>query len=446
MPNRTRYKRALENRVAKIYGASWTHASSPVLTRTDAAIGMVAAAGLDAGVVVNNFDQAEIYKDITEITDALGNVFVRIPKFWIEKTDDGATKATWRISKRRFGSAYLPKCFVSTAGAELPYIDVGKYNASLSGANKLESLPGKYPLINKNIVDFRGYAQANGAGYQQLDIHVVDLLQTLFMVEFATLNSQSIMAGYTSGEYVATDTATVAENAVNRIVVLNAVAATFVVGQAISCGTALGGIQIFYGRTITSIDVYDATQKAISFDGATVNIAVGNIIWSSGWKSGFSASITAKSGGITSLSSGKYPCVYRGIENPWGSVYEFVDGVNINDRQAWVCADVVSYASNLFAAPYEVLGYVNGSTDGYSNMLGFDAVHPYAQFPIYVAGGADSTHYYSDYYYSSVGQRIALLGGPWYYGTSAGLFYWALSVASSDTYINFAGRLLRKPL
>ena len=85
------------------------------------------------------------------------------------------------------------------------------------------------------------YALANGAGYQQLDIHVVDVLQVLFLIEFATLNSQSIMAGYTAGEYNATDTATVAENAVNRIVVLNAVAATVVGGQAISVGTSLGG-------------------------------------------------------------------------------------------------------------------------------------------------------------------------------------------------------------
>lgn len=429
---------------SKIYGASWTHASSPTLTRTDSAIDMVANAGLGTATVVNNFDQAEIYKDITEVTDVLGNVFIRIPKFWIEKTDDGSTMATWRISKRRFGTAYLPKCFVSTTGAELPYIDVGKYNASLSGANKLESLSGKYPLINKTIVNFRGYAQANGADYQQLDIHVVDVLQVLFMVEFATLHSQGVMNGYVAGEYVATDTATVAENAVNRIIVLNSVANLFVVGQAISIGTSLGGNQIFYGRTITSIDVYDATQKAITFDGATVNIAVGNIVYSTGWKSGFSSGIVAKSGGIVSLSSGKYPCAYRGIENPWGSVYQFVDGINIIEQQAWVCADAYNYASNLFAAPYEILSYVNGNTDGYSKVLGFDPTHPYAQFPITVGGG--STTYYPDYYYSTTGQRIALLGGYWYYGATAGLFYWGLNGTSSNAGINFAGRLLKKPL
>lgn len=432
-----------QSTAAKIYGASWAKVASPALTRTDAAVGMTANAGVDAGVVVNNFDAAEIYGGITEVTDSYGNVFVRIPKFYIEKTDTVNLK-TWRISKKPFGSAYLPKCFVGTGGVVLPYADIGKYNASLSVANKLESKPGTYPLINKTIVDIRGYAQANGAGYQQLDIHAVDMLQTLFVVEFATLNSQSIMAGYTSGEYLITDTAVVAENAVNRIVVLNAVAATFVVGQAISCGTSLGGIQVFYGRTITSIDVYDGAKKAISFDGTAVNIAIGNIVWSSGWKSGFSSGVVAKSGGITSLSSGKYPCVYRGIENLWGSVYQFVDGININERQAWVCSDVASYASNLFASPYEILGYVNGSTDGYSEVLGFDTLHPYAQFPITVGG--DSTNYYADYYYSATGKNIAFLGGSWNRGTYAGLFYWLLNNASSATGVNISGRLLKKPL
>src|SRR3989304_3595925 len=199
--------------ISPIYGASWGGAASPALTRTDAAVGMVAAAGVDAGVVVNSFDTADIYRNITEVTDALGNVFVRIPRFWIEKTAVGAAR-TWRISSKPFGSAYLPACFANAA-----YVDVGKYNAALDvgTGTKLTSISGSYPLINKNIVEFRGYAQANGAGYYQMDVHVADIIRTLFYVEFATLNSQSIMAGLTTGAYAAGHTATVAENAVNRI-------------------------------------------------------------------------------------------------------------------------------------------------------------------------------------------------------------------------------------
>ena len=433
------------NQSAKIYGVSWNKGSSPTLTRTNSAVGMVANAGVDTTAVRNDFDSAEIYKDITQVTDALGNVFVRIPKFYIKKTDGTGFK-TWQISKKMFAGAYLPACFYDFATkTELAYVDVGKYNANLSAdTTKLESKSGTYPLINKTIINFRTYAQANGSAYQQLDIHTIDVLQTLFIIEFATLNSQSIFAGYTGGEYVATDTATVAETAVNRIIVTNAVAATFVVGQAISVGTTLGGTNIFYGRTITSITVYDGSNKALNFDGAAVNIAIGNIVWSSGWKSGFSSSITAKSGSPVSNSDSKHPAMYRGIENLFGSVWQFVDGVNITDRQAWICANAVNYASNLFASPYTQLGYVDGNTNGYPIEMGWDANNPHIALPITVGGG--TTTYYSDYYYQDVGQRIAFFGGAWHYGAYAGLFFWGLTSASSFALIGLGGRLLKKAL
>ncbi len=431
-------------RADKIYGVSWLKGSSPTLTRIGDSVGMVAAAGVGITPVTNNFDTADIYKDITEVTDVLGNVFIRIPKFYIKKCD-GIGYKTWEISKSAFAGSYLPWCFWDfTNSVELPYIDVGKYTASLSGDNKLQSIANAYPLIHKNIVDFRTYAQANGAAYQQLDIHVVDVLQTLFIVEFATLNSQSIMNGFTAGQYNAAHTATVNENAVNRIIVANATAALYAVGQAISVGTSLGGNQIFYGRTITSIDVYDVGNKAITFDGAVVNIAIGNIIYNTGWKNGFSSGIAAKSGSLTSNSDGKNPFIYRGIENIFGNVWQFVDGVNINEYQAWICRNAASYASNVFASPYLQLSFINANADGNPIELGFDANNPFAHFSK-TNGGSDST-YYCDYYYRNTGQRIARFGGRWYYGSSAGVFCWDLSNASSDASVGIAGRLLKKPL
>ena len=432
----------LTRQIAKIYGVSWNKSSSPILTRTDNAVGMVANAGVDSQVVQNGFDTAQIFSEMTEVTDALGNVFIRIPKFYIKKTD-GVNSKTWQISKRNFTGSYLPWCFWDFANSvALPYIDIGKYPATLSGDNKLESKPGKYPLINKNIVDMRTYARANGAGYQQLDIHVVDVLQTLFYIEFATLNSQAIMAGYTAGQYSATHTATVTENNVNRIIVANATAALYAVGQAISVGTSLGGNQIFYGRTITSIDVVDASNKALAFDGAPVNIAVGNIVYNTGWLNDFSGWITASSGSLVSNSSGKYPMMYRGIENLWGNLLTFVDGINVNNNQGWVCPNAADYASNLFAAPYASLGYVNHNADGYPTVMGYDAASPFAALP--TAVGGSPTTYYADYYYQATGQRIALLGGGWFHGAVAGLSYWNLLNASSAANVVIGARLVRK--
>ena len=429
-----------------VYGASWTKVSSPVLTRTDAAVGMTANAGVDNQIVRNDFDYAGIYKEIIEVTDTLGNVFVRIPKFYIRKIDFANYKS-WQICKSKRPGFYLPWCFWDFAnGVELPYIDVGKYTGSKT-ATKLQSVSGAYPLINTNIVDMRTFARNNNAGdllgYQQLDIHVVDLLQTLFYIEFATLDSQSVMAGYTSGQYSATHVATVNEAAVNRVILSNAFANLYEVGQSISVGTSLGGNQICTNRTITSIDVYDASSKAITFDGATVDIAKGNIAYNSGYKSGKTDAIIASSGSYLSNSSGKHSCKYRGIENPFGDVWQFIDGLNITGRQSWVCKNAAQYASNVFASPYEQLNYVNANVNNYFKTAGYDANYPFASLPTEAQA---SNGYYSDYYYQDAGQRIALFGGPWNSGAFAGLSYWYLAINSSNAFLNVGGRLLKKPL
>lgn len=436
----------LANGNAKVYGTFWNKGSSPTLTRIDDAIGATVAAGVDTTPAFNQFDMESIFKDFEEVTDSYGNVFIRIPKMYIRKVDLAGYR-TRQISRTKWhANAYLPWCFWDfTNNRELDYIDVGKYNASLSDdGTKLESKTGKHPLTNKNIVEFRDYAKANGAGYQQLDIHVWDLLYTLFTIEFATINIQSIVAGYTAGQWTATHLAVIPETGVNQIVIANAYANLYEVGQAIGIGTSQGGNQIALNRTITAIDVYDESNKAITFDGAAVNIAIGNMLYNTGYKSGVTDAVSASVGSKLSNSTGKHPFKWHGIENLFGNVWQFCDGININERQGWVCKNAASYASNLFTAPYEQLGYVNGNTDGYVTTMGYDANFPFAEFPTAV-GGATNT-YYSDYYYQTTGQRIGLVGGAWNSGSYAGLSFWSLLIASSFAYVIFGGRLVKKPL
>jgi hypothetical protein len=294
----------------------------------------------------------------------------------------------------------------------------------------------------------RTYAQNNNSGlngYQQLDIHVRDMLLALFYIEFATLNSQSIMQGWANGQYVATHLATFATTSGNQIVVANATAALYAVGQPISIGTTQGGNQVFYGRTITAINVYDGSDKAIVFDGAPVNIAVGNFLYNTGWKNGFSSTIAASSGSPVSNSSGLQPCSYRGIESLWGDIWQFVDGVNINNSQAWVCQNAASYASNAFANPYLELAYANYGTSDWVSAMGYDLANPELELP--TAGGGSSSTYYSDSFYQNAsGQFIALIGGNWSSGAGAGFSFWDLNVGSGNTNVDVGGRLLRKAI
>ena len=251
------------------------------------------------------------------------------------------------------------------------------------------------------------------------------------------------MQGFSAGRYTATDLVTVASTAANTIIVANATADLYKVGQTVSLGTSQGGHQVFYGRQITAIAVYDGTNKAITVDGAAFNAAVGNMLYNTGAKSGFSADVNASSG-TPIANDGKYPCVYRGIESPWGDMWQFVDGVNITDQQAWICKNADQYASNVFTSPYEKVGYVNGNTNGYLKYKGFDKIYPFAELPKEVGG--DSATYYSDYYYQSTGQRIARVGGDWSDGSYVGLSSWSLNYSSSSANASFGGRLLKKAL
>ncbi len=428
-----------------VYGVAWDKSSNPTLTRINDSVGMVANVGVDGEVAQNDFDFVPIFGEMAEVEDNLGNVFIRIPKFYIKKTD-GPDFKTWQVSKVRYAGFYLPWCFWDfEKGEELPYIDAGKYTASLSPDNKLQSIPDVPPLVSRSIVQFRDYAKANGKGYQQLDVHVVDVIRTLMFIEFATLNIQNIMMGYVNCRYGAeADLAEVSESAANRIIINSTSADNYRVGQTISIGTSRYGTNVCYGRVITAIETYDANNKAIYFDGEPVDIAVGNFLMNSGTVNGFSRGIASSSGSIGDNTSGKYPCVWRGIENPFGNIWQFVDGINITDNQAWVAKDAEVYASNLFTSPYEQLGYINANTNGYPKEMGYDRQNPSAELPIALGGGAST--YYSDYYYQNAGQRIARFGGSWSAGSPAGLSSWHLTYSSSDTYVIIGGRLLKKPL
>lgn len=428
---------------AKVYGLYWD--GNNTFTRTDDAVALTTTnVGIGATPATNNFDTAEIYSEMTEETDSYGNKFIKIPKFYIKKTVNGDAW-TWQISKtNKDGEYYLPACFVDeTRGKVLPYILVGKYNANLStDGTKLESKTGKVPLVSKNITQFRNYAKSNGSGYQILDIHVTDILQVLFYIEFATLDSQTKMYGYATGQYNSTHT--IASIGANSVTLASGKGSGYRVGQLIDIGTSLGGRQIARNLRITNVSGDTITYQTVAGETSSViagTIAVGQIVYNVGYLNGTTDTVIAKSGSMTSNSDGKYAMKYRGIENIYGNIWQFVDGVNIKaDHQTYVSKNSTTYVSDKFDDDYTKLGYTNSNTNGYILKMGYDKNRPFAQFPISVGSGK-----YGDYYYQQTGNRIALLGGRWFDGANAGASDWALSSASSNTAFVIGSRLLKTP-
>jgi len=434
-----------------IMGAYWDKSSDPKMTRTDASIGLEARIGKDGELVRNDFDYMPIYCDMGEVVDDYGNVFIKIPKFYIQRFEGKDFKIV-RISKHNYPGFYLPWCFRDFENnRELDYVLIGKYKANLSDdRERLESKPDRHPLVGRTILQFRSLARANNdeanglKGYQLFDIHAWDIINALFTVEFATLDSQSVALGFTTGQLNNNHKAVVSETQTNRIIIASSHANEYRVGQSIGIGYGASDDFLSGGpRLITHIAPYDDENTAIYFDGEPIDIEEGDIIANRGWINGFSRNIASSSGYIVE-NDGKYPFSYRGIESLWGDIWQFVDGVNINDHQAWVAKNAEDYTSNVFAAPYEKLSYINHDENGYVKEMGYDPNHPYAQFPVEVGGGPST--YYADYYYQNTGQCIARVGGSWDFGSAAGLSYWHLRDSSSYASVTAGGRLLKKSL
>ena len=129
------------------------------------------------------------------------------------------------------------------------------------------------PLVDRTIVQFGEYAQNNNVdglrGYQQLDIHVYDVLRTLMFVEFATLNLQSVSVWFCVRK----------DMEVNRSFRLQCLRSILI---GLLCQLQLRRTgwgrqyrlahldtkhRFAYGRIITAIEEYDAENMAIYFDG-----------------------------------------------------------------------------------------------------------------------------------------------------------------------------------
>lgn len=126
---------------------------------------------------------------------------------------------------------------------------------------------------------------------------------------------------------------------------------------------------------------------------------------------------------------------YRGIENFFGHIYKFVDGININNNRAYVCNNDTQFADDT-ATNYIDVGITAINSDGYQSSL-----IPSGLVFLPAAVGATSSTKITDYYYQSSGWRVAFFGGLLYAGASCGCFFWLLHVAASYRFRHFGSRL-----
>ena len=126
---------------------------------------------------------------------------------------------------------------------------------------------------------------------------------------------------------------------------------------------------------------------------------------------------------------------YRGVENFYGRAWQWIDGININERNVYLCADPSKWTDDT-SAGYAANGTVPAGSGDYQR----DVMTGIALLPSSVTGASDTT-YTGDALWTNSGWRVATAGCGAGYGGQVGALYVFLLRGSSDANTLIGGRL-----
>lgn len=375
-----------------------------------------------------------------------GEVMLFIPRFYYRHTYDPGTKIhEYWVAPLSINGFKVHPAFIR-AGVEKPYLLLGAYKAGTDANSKITSRTGTVPTVSITRATFRQRALNRGSKWLIEDVLIRSAIGLLLIVEYATMDTQiAIGNGITALPYSSSHTVTEEATGANTITVSPSTGTQFRVGEIIGVGTSLGGQQVAANREILSIDTSDPTKTVITVDGDPFNTAVGNIIYCTGQRTGQCDSFNGASGMATGTNS-RVSVSYRGLEDLWGNVWEFIDGVNIRNAERQPYFADGSFVDNVFDGSYAASGVILPEGSGYVRNLCYSQISDWLLMPSEVGGG--STTYVPDYFYqnwAASSEKIALAGGGWFNGASAGFFCWYVSTSSGIASVNIGSRALLMP-
>lgn len=331
-------------------------------------------------------------------TGLRGQVMVEIPMHY-RKFETEGTKRRVMISELPIpGYDVVPKAYVSAYEATVErstskLCSVANINEDYRGGNNNSSLDGQYnsflgrPATSISRTNFRNYARKRKNGSTEWNCYTYDIHKTLFwlfVVEYATLDSQ---AGYNS--------------------------------EPTSEGYRQGGL----GAGVTTWDSNWST-----FNGYYPFVPCGHTD-SLGNRTGV-VSYTAKNDDESISKTFDVPR-YRGVENPFGHIWKWTDGCNIQVSasqenggtglsKAFICHNPANFQDSNYA--------------NYSHVGNIDRIGGYIKEVLFGVGGeilpklagGGSTTYFCDNHWTSIptsgeALRGLLFGGDAIGGAGAGL-------------------------
>lgn len=375
----------------------------------------------DDGSIVAWYGDADYKED-----GSMGQVMVYQPKFYYlvcpveyDPIDTGIgyhlRKANYYVSEKPRAGFRLHPAFYDASGNEIDYFLTSAYEGSIydasasayllndeqvmnTGEDKFSSIAGARPASgsSQNLTrpNIEAMAQNRGTNWHGDLIKQVSAEQMLMIIEMGMMNLQTAIAQ-----------------------------------GVVSLPWTTGS---------------DTTSSYAAATGSTASLGNGT---------GRAEKTTTYEGGVAKeyTVDGKTSVCWRGKENFWGNIWKFVYGINIwgngkmGGGQPYICSDF-SFAESKNSGNYEPAGFTVTNANGYISAMGYSTACDWLFIASECLG--NSSLPVGDYTYITVnlnGYRIALLGGGWADGGSAGGFYWSLHSGVGHRFRSIGGRLVYIP-
>ena len=375
----------------------------------------------DDGSIVAWYGDADYKED-----GSMGQVMVYQPKFYYlvcpveyDPIDTGIgyhlRKANYYVSEKPRAGFRLHPAFYDASGNEIDYFLTSAYEGSIydasasayllndeqvmnTGEDKFSSIAGARPASgsSQNLTrpNIEAMAQNRGTNWHGDLIKQVSAEQMLMIIEMGMMNLQTAIAQ-----------------------------------GVVSLPWTTGS---------------DTTSSYAAATGSTASLGNGT---------GRAEKTTTYEGGVAKeyTVDGKTSVCWRGKENFWGNIWKFVYGINIwgngkmGGGQPYICSDF-SFAESKNSGNYEPAGFTVTNANGYISAMGYSTACDWLFIASECLG--NSSLPVGDYTYITInlsGYRIALLGGGWSTGGSAGGFYWALVNGVGIRARDIGGRLVYIP-
>lgn len=388
---------------------------------------------------------------LSDISGADGQVMVEIPKFYYTHMLTGS-EHDWEISRFNISGFSVHNAFIKD-GVEVDHRYMAVYEASFYDVSESQYTNGiQYPATAAYLFSFTTAADTITAvaGTSAALSHPFSNLEVgdkIVVTNTANNNGVFTVAS------VSDQSITVSENLVDEADKQANIETQkdFTVSTGDKLSSVSGKAPINYGTRAEfrvaaenrgsgwrqqDFDLVSAIQLLYLIEYADFNsqstIGNGLTSWSSAWPAWNHYNPIEKTGNsngdgdvTNSVSNGNGVTgsymSYRGIENFYGHLWKWVDGINVYNNIPYVTNNASNWSDDT-STGYTNLSVTLANSNGYQVTLA-DTNRGFLPASV---GGSSST-YICDYYYQNTGWRVAKLGGCTYIGLTAGGFDWALS-------------------